>query len=53
MKLIKVDNITGSEILARAIVTSNYNELLSEGTRLKKEYITKLLELVITKVYIQ
>ena len=53
MKLIKVDNITGSEILARAIVTSNYNELLSEGTRLKKEYIPKLLELGITKVYIQ
>ena len=53
MKLIKVDNITGSEILARAIVTSNYNELLSEGTRLKKDYITKLLELGITKVYIK
>ena len=53
MKLIKVDNITGSEILARAIMTSNYNELLSEGTRLKKDYITKLLELGITKVYIK
>ena len=53
MKLIKVDDITGTEILARAIVTTNYNELLSEGTRLKKDYITKLLELGITKVYIK
>ncbi len=53
MKLLKVENITGTEILARAILTSNYKELLSEGTHLKKEYIPKLIDLGITSVYVK
>ena len=52
MKLLKVDDITGKEKLARAVMTSNYKELLSEGIRLKKEYIPKLKELGITNVYV-
>lgn len=52
MRFIKLEEIKGNEILARAILTSNYKELLSEGTRLKKEYIPKLKELGITEVYV-
>ena len=52
MKLIKLEEIKGDEILARAILTNNYKELLSEGTRLKKEYISKLKELGINEVYV-
>lgn len=52
MKLLKLEEIKGTEVLARAIMTSNYKELLSEGTRLKKEYIPKLKELGITEVYV-
>ena len=33
MRLIKLDEITGEEILARAILTDGYKELLSEGTK--------------------
>lgn len=53
MKRINIDKITGTEILARPILTNNYKELLSEGTRLKKEYISKLKELGITSVYVR
>lgn len=53
MKLIKLENITGEEELARAIMTDDYKELLSEGAKLKKEYIPKLRELGITEVYIK
>lgn len=53
MKLIKLDEITGEEILARAILTDGYKELLSEGSKLKKDYIPKLLDMGITEVYIQ
>ena len=53
MKLLKLEDIKGTEILARAIMTNNYKELLSEGTCLKKEYISKLKELGITQVYVK
>ena len=53
MKLLKLEQITGEEELARAIMTDDYKELLSEGARLKKEYIPKLRELGITEVYIK
>lgn len=53
MKLIKIEDITGTEVLARAILTNNYKELLSEGTKLKKDYVPKLRELGITSVYIK
>ena len=53
MKLLKLEEIKGNEVLARAIMTNNYKELLSEGTRLKKEYIPKLKELGITEVYVK
>ena len=52
MKLLKLEQITGEEELARSIMTDDYKELLSEGARLKKEYIPKLRELGITEVYL-
>lgn len=53
MKLLKLEDIKGQEILARSIITANYKELLSEGTRLKKDYIPKLKELGIKEVYVK
>jgi len=53
MKLLKLEQITGEEELARAIMTDDYKELLSDGARLKKEYIPKLRELGITEVYVK
>ncbi len=53
MKLLKLEQITGEEELARAIMTDDYKELLSEGAKLKKEYIPKLKELGITEVYVK
>ena len=52
-ELISIDKIKGTEVLARPIMTNNYKELLSEGTRLKKDYIPKLRELGITNVYVK
>ena len=53
MKLIDLDEIRGEEILARAIVNEEYQELLSEGAVLKKEHIFKLKELGIREVFIK
>lgn len=53
MKLCKVDQLIGKEILARDVFTTEYKILLSEGTVLKYEYIQKLKELNIRQVYIK
>lgn len=53
MKRCKVDNLTGKEILAKDVLTSEYQILLSVGMRLKQEYIEKLRELDIQEVYIK
>ena len=53
MKLIAVDKLKGNEVLARAVMTKNYSELLAAGTKLKPEYISKLIELDIKEVYIK
>lgn len=53
MKRLMLDQVTGTEILARPIMTSNYKELLSDGVRLKREYVSKLRELGITEVYVK
>lgn len=53
MRLCKVDDLTGTEILARGVMTSEYNVLLSSGTLLKHEYIEKLKELNVREVYIK
>ncbi len=53
MRLLKLDQITGEEILARAIMTEDYHELLSEGTKLKVEYVPKLIDLGIQEVFVK
>lgn len=53
MKRVKLNEITGTEILARPIMTNNYKELLSEGVCIRKEYVSKLQDLGITEVYIK
>ena len=53
MKLMTVDRLKGDEVLARPVMTKNYSELLAVGTKLKPEYISKLIELDIKEVYIK
>lgn len=53
MKLLKLDQITGNEILAKSILTSDYKELLSEGTQVRLSYIPKLKEVGITEVFVK
>ena len=53
MKLIKVSDLKGNEVLARAILTSELRILLSEETILRPEYIQKIKNLGITEVYIK
>jgi HD-GYP domain-containing protein (c-di-GMP phosphodiesterase class II) len=53
MKLCKIEDLKGKEILAKDIVTSDYQILLSSGNKLKKELIEKLPEYGIREVYIE
>lgn len=53
MRICKITDLSGGEILAKAIMTSDYQILLSEGTKLKKEYIQKLEELGIKELFIK
>lgn len=53
MRRILVDNLTGTETLARHIYTSNDMILLSQGARLKKSYISKFRELGIEYIYVE
>lgn len=52
MKLCKVSELVGGEILARPVMTPNFQVLLSEETKLQADYIRKLQELEIQEVYI-
>ena len=53
MKRCNVDDLTGTEILAKDVFTPEYQILLSVGMPLKQEYIEKLRELDIKEVYIE
>lgn len=53
MKLCKVSDLKGDEILARPIMTPEFRILLSEETRLRPEYIEKIRDLGIEEVYIK
>lgn len=52
MRVCKIDDLSGGEILARPVMTPDYQVLLSEGTKLRKDYIDKLKELGISELYI-
>lgn len=53
MILKKIDELKGNEILARNIMTWDYQIILPEGAQIRKEYIEKLKELDIKEVYIK
>ena len=53
MRLCKVEDLKGTEILAKDAMTLEYKILLSAGTPLKPEYIEKLKELNVRDVYIK
>ncbi len=53
MRICKIDELFGGEILDRDVMATDYQVLLAKGTFLKQEYIEKLKEIGITKVYIQ
>ena len=42
MKIVKVDNLKGGEVLAKPILTKEYKILLSEELVLRPEYIDKI-----------
>jgi len=47
-----IDELRGDEILARALMTSDYQVILPKGAKIKVAYIDKLRELGIEEVYI-
>lgn len=49
----RLDDVSANEILARDIMTDDVRVILSKGTILKPNYISKLKELGIEKVYVQ
>lgn len=53
MKIVKVDDLKGGEVLAKPILTKEYKILLSEEIVLRPEYIEKIKELGITDVCIK
>lgn len=53
MRLKKIKELKGDEILARDIITGDYQMILPVGSIIRKEYIDKLDELGITEVYIR
>lgn len=53
MSLKKIKELNGDEILARDIITSDYQVILPAGSAIRKEYIEKLRELDIEEVYIR
>ena len=52
MKLIKVSDLKGGEVLGRAVITSEYQVLLSEETVIRPDIIRKLQDLGIESIYI-
>lgn len=53
MKLCKTSDLRGGEILARTVMTPEFQVLLSEGIVLRPEYIEKIRGLGINEVYIK
>ncbi len=53
MRLVRVDDLTGNEILALPIVSSGDNVLIHADVFLKQEYIDRLRELNMSAVYVK
>ena len=52
MKLKRLLDLEGGEVLAKEIKTSDFQVVLPEGAIIRKEYIDRLKELGITEIYI-
>lgn len=53
MKLCKLNDIGQNCVLAKPVMTLDYQVLLAEGTTLRPEYIEKLKDIGISEVYIE
>jgi len=53
LKIVKVDNLKGGEVLAKPILTKEYKILLSEELVLRPEYVDKIRDLGITEVFVK
>lgn len=53
MRICRVDQLKGTEILAKDIVSKDYSFLLARGNVIKEEYIQKLKELHVAMVYVE
>ncbi len=53
MVLKKLSEIQGNEILARPVMTWDYQMILPEGAVIRKEYIDRIMDLGILEVYIK
>ena len=53
MRICKISELSGGEVLAKTVMTPDYTILLSEGTILRNEYIERLKELGIKEVCIK
>lgn len=53
MRLCKLNDIESDATLARAVITPDYQILLSEGTMLRPDYVEKLKDIGITEVYVE
>ena len=49
----KLPELEGGEILAREIMTADYQVVLTEGAKIRKDYINRLNELGIAEVFIR
>lgn len=53
MRRIHIDDIQGTEILAKTIYTDMDTILMPEGTQLRKEYVSRLKSLEIEYIYVE
>ncbi len=53
MRLCKLDEVGQDCVLAKPVMTFDYQVLLAEGTILRPEYVEKLKDMGITEVYIE
>lgn len=53
MILKKLEELEGNEILAREIMSEDFQVILPEGSQIRKEYINKLKRLEIAEVYVK
>ena len=48
-----IEELQGNEVLARPLMTWDYQIILPEGAIIRKEYIERILELGILEVYVK